>query len=166
MIDTVDKNKRSQVMSRVRSQNTRPELIIRKALYAQGIRYRLYRSNLPGKPDLCLGKYRAIIFIHGCQWHWHGCSRSRMPSTNTDYWKQKIACNQRRDQKHIRQLISMGWRILIIWECAIKKTSMAQTSLLIQEWLFNKKMTCNQIEPFNKKEVRLSKLILLADNDF
>ncbi|HEN5186922.1 very short patch repair endonuclease [Klebsiella pneumoniae] len=166
MTDTVDKNKRSQIMSQVRSQNTRPELIIRKMLYAQGIRYRLYRSDLPGKPDLCLGKYKAIIFIHGCLWHWHGCSRSRIPSTNTEYWKQKIVRNQNRDQKQIRQLISMGWRILIIWECAIKKKTIAQTSSLIHEWLLNREMLYNQIEPLNKKEVQLNELYLLSDNYF
>lgn len=166
MVDTVDKKTRSKIMSQVHSTNTKPELIIRKGLYAQGFRYRLYRTDLPGKPDLCLAKYKAIIFIHGCQWHWHGCSRSRMPSTNTDYWKNKIERNRIRDHQHIQQLIKNGWRILIIWECAIKKRFITQTLSLTQKWLYNQNLCFSKIEPLNKQEVHLVEPKSLPDDDF
>ncbi|EBQ9598976.1 DNA mismatch endonuclease Vsr [Salmonella enterica subsp. enterica serovar Carmel] len=166
MADIVDKTTRSKIMSQVRSTNTKPELIIRKGLYEQGFRYRLYRTDLPGKPDLCLAKYKAVIFIHGCQWHWHGCPRSRMPATNIDYWKNKIERNIIRDRQHIQQLLNKEWRILIIWECAIKKSLLTQTLLLTQQWLCNGNLRYNQIEPLNKREVLLTEAKLLSDDDF
>ena len=117
--DTVSPEKRSDVMRRVRSKDTSPEMAVRQALHKQGFRYRLHQAKLPGKPDLVLPKHRTIIFVHGCLWHWHGCKNSRMPNSNVDYWERKIARNMERDTSHRAALENAGWRVVIIWECAI-----------------------------------------------
>lgn len=120
MADIFNKDTRSRIMSRVRSKNTMPELLLRKALFARGLRYRIHVSELPGKPDIVFPRRKAIIFIHGCQWHWHGCARSRMPSTNVEYWENKIQRNRARDNEHLKKLAERGWRVLIVWECSVK----------------------------------------------
>lgn len=165
MADHVDKKQRSKIMSLVRSSNTKPELAVRKALYAQGVRYRLYCIDLPGRPDLLLKKFNAVIFIHGCLWHWHGCARSRMPSTNHLYWQKKIDKNKDRDHENEMKLIHAGWRVLIIWECAIKKTLLEQTISLTKSWILNNELRYCKIEPLNKKEVLLIDLNKLSDYD-
>lgn len=124
MVDTVTKEVRSQIMGRVRSKDTKPELQLRKALFARGLRYRLHSSELPGKPDLVFPRHKAVVFIHGCLWHWHGCNRSRMPNTNAEYWQAKIARNQMRDRANLAALTAIGWRVLTVWECAIKAKSL------------------------------------------
>lgn len=95
-------------MSRVRSKNTGPEMLLRTALHARGFRFRLYSSKLPGRPDLIFPKLRAVIFVNGCFWHGHGCSRSKPPSTRSEFWKAKIALNQARDRRNIAELINEG----------------------------------------------------------
>ncbi|UJD78606.1 DNA mismatch endonuclease Vsr [Serratia rubidaea] len=155
MTDIFNKEKRSDIMSKVRSKNTKPEIMVRKGLYSKGFRYRLYLDQLPGKPDLCLKKYNAVIFVHGCLWHWHGCSRSRMPSSNMDYWVKKINNNRVRDQKNIVKLLNSGWRVLIIWECSVKKTLLDKTLLLTHKWLIGGEENFVAIEPKNKKEISL-----------
>lgn len=119
MPDTVSPEKRSEVMRRVRSKDTTPELTVRRALHNQGLRYRLHDSRLPGKPDLVLAKHRTVVFVHGCFWHWHGCKNSRMPHSNVDYWEGKIARNVERDTIHRATLEGSGWRVAVIWECGI-----------------------------------------------
>ena len=119
MADTVSPAKRSDVMRRVRSKNTKPELTVRRALHRLGFRFRLYQAKLPGKPDLVLKRHRVVVFVHGCLWHWHGCKNSRMPHSNVDYWESKIARNRERDELHRSKLESSGWRVQIIWECTI-----------------------------------------------
>ena len=121
MADTVDAQTRSRIMARVKSKNTTPELFVRRAVHAQGHRYRLYRKDLPGCPDLVFPKYKMVVFIHGCFWHWHGCSRSRMPSSNQDYWTTKISRNVERDKKARMTLKADGWKSLVIWECELKE---------------------------------------------
>lgn len=138
MVDIVDKNKRSWMMSRIRGKNTKPELIIRKALFAQGYRYKLHDKLLPGKPDLVFPKFQAVIFIHGCFWHGHECHLFKWPSTREKFWKNKILGNRNRDMENIEELKSKGWRILVIWECAIKgKTKLSFTELVevVSDWL-------------------------------
>lgn len=110
-------------MSKIRGQNTKPELEVRRVLWKMGYRYQLYRKDLPGKPDLVFPKYKAVIFINGCFWHKHGCRFSKLPATNMKFWKQKIESNCLRDKKNIEELKDLGWRVCIIWECAIRNKS-------------------------------------------
>ena len=119
---------RHYIMSRIRSQNTTPEVTLRHALWHRGFRYRINDKRLPGKPDIVLPKYRAVVFIHGCFWHGHkNCSIFKMPKSNTDYWSTKIARNQERDQRVWRELEAAGWSVIIVWECELKKASLNST---------------------------------------
>jgi len=120
LADVVDPATRSRMMSGIRGKNTKPELLIRKALHARGFRYRLHCKDLPGNPDLCLPKYRAVIFVHGCFWHGHGCHLFKWPKTRPEFWREKIRRNQEVDESAITALWSAGWRVAVIWECAIK----------------------------------------------
>lgn len=138
MIDVVDKNTRSRMMSGIQGKNTKPELIIRRALFREGFRYKLHDKKLPGKPDLVLPKYNAIIFIHGCFWHRHECHLFKWPSTRPEFWKQKINRNVEVDAKNHRQLKNDGWYILTIWECALKgktKRSLQDVVTSTVDWL-------------------------------
>ena len=119
MADVVDAATRSRMMSGIRGKNTKPELMIRKALHARGFRYRLH-CDLPGKPDICLPKHRAVIFVHGCFWHGHGCHLFKKPTTRTDFWLGKIARNQQVDATAHERLRIDGWRVTTVWECALK----------------------------------------------
>ena len=105
-------------MARVKSKDTAPELAVRRALHAAGLRYRLHRADLPGKPDVVLAGRRAAVFVHGCFWHSHpGCGRARTPSTRQEYWLPKLARNRERDTANERALREAGWRVVVIWEC-------------------------------------------------
>ena len=119
MADVVDPATRSRMMSGIRGKNTRPELLIRKALHARGFRYRLH-CDLPGKPDICLPRYRAVIFVHGCFWHGHDCHLFKWPKTRPEFWREKIGRNRRVDMVAEQALAEVGWRQAVIWECAIK----------------------------------------------
>ena len=119
--DVFSPEKRADVMRQVKSKNTGPELRLRKALHALGLRYRLNVSALPGKPDLVFPKHRAVVFVHGCFWHGHDCKRgARTPKTNREYWVQKIARNKARDAKNKEALETLGWRVFTVWECQLK----------------------------------------------
>ncbi|MDE2856941.1 MAG: DNA mismatch endonuclease Vsr [Chloroflexota bacterium] len=145
MTDTVSAKKRSEVMSRVGSKDTKPELLIRKGLHARGFRYRLHVKELPGKPDLVFPRYKSIIQINGCFWHGHSCDLYRFPKSNTEYWKEKIKRNVERDISNIKFLTDAGWRILIIWECAIKRKArlpMEKVLNIASEWLLSEKPNC------------------------
>ncbi len=107
-------------MRSVKNKNTSPEILVRKKIYRLGYRYRIHYKKLPGSPDVVFVGRKKVIFVHGCFWHWHGCKRSRMPETNSEYWETKIKRNQERDAKNYQDLINMGWNVLIIWECEIK----------------------------------------------
>ncbi len=120
MADIVCKEVRSKMMSGIRAKNTKPELIIRKGLFAKGLRYRLHDKKLPGKPDLVFPKFRVVLFVNGCFWHGHACDLFKIPSTNSDFWKNKIGTNQANDEKNKELLLAAGWRVVTIWECAIK----------------------------------------------
>lgn len=121
MADNHSKEVRSMNMSHIRSTNTKPEEIVRKYLFSKGLRYRKNVRSLPGKPDIVLRKYKTVIFVNGCFWHKHDCGRFRMPSSNIDYWTNKINMNIERDIKNTALLKSLGWKVLIIWECQLKK---------------------------------------------
>jgi DNA mismatch endonuclease, patch repair protein len=118
--DVVDKATRSRMMAGIRGKDTKPELVIRRGLHRLGYRYVLHDKRLPGKPDLVLPKYRAVIQVQGCFWHGHDCDLFKWPGTRQDFWRQKITGNQGRDQRNLEQLGEQGWRVLTIWECALK----------------------------------------------
>jgi len=115
-------NKRSLLMARVRSRDTKPELILRSELHRNGFRFRLHCKNLPGKPDIVLPKYSAVIFVDGCFWHQHpGCPKSKLPQTNFEFWQKKLDANVSRDRSTDIRLSSLGWEVIRVWECAIMK---------------------------------------------
>lgn len=117
-------------MSRVRGRNTSPEKTVRSLLHRLGYRFRIHYKELPGKPDIVLPKYRIVIFVHGCFWHGHqGCSRSKRPTTNSEFWNRKIDATLKRDQGIQQKLQDMGWRVLIIWQCEIKERDAIKTRL-------------------------------------
>ena len=118
-MESVSSSRRSDIMRRVRSLNTAPEMRVRKTAHALGYRFRLHRRDLPGKPDLVFPGRRKVIFVHGCFWHQHpGCKRGdRRPRTNTDYWDAKLAANRARDSANTARLTEAGWGVLVIWEC-------------------------------------------------
>lgn len=121
MTDVYDKAKRSAVMARVKSKDTTPERTVRRVLTRLGARYRLHRRDLPGHPDIVLPGRRLAIFVHGCFWHGHDCARgSRVPKNNRDYWLAKVGRNVARDARAIAALETDGWRVEVVWECAMK----------------------------------------------
>lgn len=132
MADVVDAATRSRMMAGIQSKNTKPETLIRKALHARGFRYSLHPKRLSGKPDIVMPKWRVVIFVHGCFWHRHGCSLSKMPTTNVAFWEAKLAANQRRDSLVKKQLADAGWRVATVWECATRgKTAVNNLQALL-----------------------------------
>ena len=127
MADNHTKEVRSRNMSHIRSTNTKPEATVRKYLFSKGFRYRKNVRGLPGCPDIVLPKYKTVIFINGCFWHKHTCSRFVWPSTNRDYWEPKILKNVERDQKNQRSLSELGWHVIVIWECQLKNKDLEST---------------------------------------
>lgn len=127
---------RSEMMSRIGPKNTKPEMIIRKGLHSLGFRYRLHVKELPGCPDLVLKKYQTAVFIHGCFWHAHdGCRFFRLPKTNTSFWATKLDGNRKRDIDVTNSLLKSGWRVLRIWECAIRVMPINKIIELIASWV-------------------------------
>lgn len=138
MTDIVDKTTRSRMMSGIKGQDTKAELLIRKGLHNLGFRYRIHYKKLPGKPDIVFPKYKAIILINGCFWHGHHCHLFKWPSTRNEFWKTKIEGTMGRDKRNIAYYHESGWRVLVIWECALKgKTRIPIDQLLpqITSWL-------------------------------
>lgn len=120
MADIVDATTRSRMMSGIRGKDTKPELIVRRGLHGMGFRFRLHGAKLPGRPDLVLPKYGAAILVHGCFWHAHNCSLAKMPKTRPEFWREKLAGNQARDARQLGELQTLGFRTLVIWECAVR----------------------------------------------
>ena len=120
-MDTVSSKRRSEIMSRVRSKNTKPEMTVRSLVHSLGYRYRLHGKDLPGKPDMVFRSRKKVIFIHGCFWHRHrGCQKTSTPKSRVDFWTAKFEGNKARDAKIKRKLTRMGWQYLVIWECQVK----------------------------------------------
>jgi len=137
MKDRLSRAERSRHMARIRGKNTQPEVHLRRALHRMGMRFRLHRSDLPGRPDLVLAKYRAVIFVHGCFWHRHrGCALAYHPKTRTAFWTRKFAENTDRDQRQLCSLLASRWRIGIVWECSLRSadTRAAAVSAVVH-WL-------------------------------
>lgn len=133
-MDIWSKQKRSEVMSRIRGKNTKPEMILRSELFRQGFRFRVHRVDLPGKPDIVLAKYQTVIFVNGCFWHFHKhCREGRIPSTNSKFWKEKLEKNITKDEKHIEALKIAGWKVFVTWECEIEKNFEITVNNLIND---------------------------------
>lgn len=139
-MDNKTKAERSLNMSRIHAKDTKPELTIRRLLFADGFRYRIHVKTLPGTPDLVLPKYRAVIFVHGCFWHGHdGCKYAKLPTTHVEFWRDKISKNKERDQRVRQELVSGGWRVLTIWTCSIKnQAKVKETYTQVKDWILNK----------------------------
>lgn len=135
MADVMSAAKRSALMSRIRTKDTRPELRLRKLLWQGGLRYRLHVKQLPGQPDLVLPKWNAIVLVHGCFWHAHiGCRYFQLPKTRPEFWKPKLEQNRQRDSATITALRRSGWRVAIVWECALRADAVT-TARLLSRWL-------------------------------
>lgn len=128
MADVHSKEIRSFNMSRIKGKNTKPEELVRKYLFAQGFRYRKNDAGLPGKPDIVLPKYKTVVFVNGCFWHHHeGCRYFKWPANNAEFWKEKIDRNVERDKMNHSLLVKLGWKVIDIWECRLKKNSFERT---------------------------------------
>lgn len=137
-MDIVDNQTRSRMMSGIRGKNTHPEMFIRRLLHSKGFRYRLHPKGLPGIPDIVLPKYKCVIFVHGCFWHGHECHLFKLPSSRRAFWEEKINRNQKRDKENKQILISLGWRVLSIWECSLRGKERIDKDILgvrISLWL-------------------------------
>ncbi len=116
-MDTRTPEQRRRIMQAVKSENTKPELVVRRLLHGMGYRYRLHRKDLPGRPDIALISRRRAIFVHGCFWHGHDCRKGRLPKSRLDYWEPKLERNKKRDEEKVKMLESLGWSVLIVWQC-------------------------------------------------
>ena len=130
MTDIFSKEKRSELMQKVRRKNTPQEILVRKFLFSENFRFRNNVKKLPGSPDIVLPKYKVAIFIHGCFWHGHSCKAGNLPKSNIDFWIQKIDSNKKRDKRNKYHLKKLGWHIIIIWECNLKQKNNMEKSLL------------------------------------
>src|SRR4051794_39340787 len=132
LADKISSERRSENMRRIRSNGTRPEMLVRRLVHSMGYRYRLHRKDLPGKPDLVFAPKRKVIFVHGCFWHGHerdGCLDARRPKSNIGYWNPKLTRNKERDAQRIASLEAAGWDVFVIWECETKNAKALQTRL-------------------------------------
>ncbi|MDR1898072.1 MAG: DNA mismatch endonuclease Vsr [Prevotellaceae bacterium] len=129
MPDIYSKQKRSDIMSHISGKETKPEILVRKFLFANGFRFRKNVKELPGKPDIVLPKYKTAIFIHGCFWHGHTCKRGTLPGTNIEFWKNKIGGNIERDKRDMVELEKRGWNVIVIWQCEIKNIKLQNERL-------------------------------------
>ena len=139
MSDIFSFQKRSDIMSKIGGKNTKPEILVRKFLFSKGFRYRINVKTLPGNPDIVLPKYKTVIFINGCFWHGHNCKKGKLPSSNIDFWREKISNNKSRDDKNSDLLIKLGWKVIIIWQCEISNVNNREIRLefLLEELRFH-----------------------------
>ena len=130
MVDVFTPEKRSAIMAGIRSKNTKPEMRVRKRVFAAGFRYRLHVRKLPGKPDLVLARYNVAVFVHGCFWHGHKCLNGKLPETNRNFWQEKFIRNIKNDRRTARELRAKGWKVITIWECRLE-TGVARLLVLL-----------------------------------
>lgn len=140
MADVVPPDVRSRMMSGIRGKNTKPEWIVRRALHARGFRYRLHVRDLPGRPDVVLPKHHAAVFVHGCFWHGHDCPLFRWPKTRPEFWQAKISRNRANDIEHQAVLRAGGWRVAIVWECALRQQ--IDVGAALAEWIGSDRAAC------------------------
>jgi DNA mismatch endonuclease (patch repair protein) len=136
-MDHLDSHERSMLMAKIKSTNTTPEIKLRKFLFKNGLRYRINVRTIPGTPDIVLPKYRAVIFVHGCYWHQHGCSVYKDPKTNAMFWQNKFRKNKERDFTVSQDLAHTGWRIAVVWECALSKALYLKTGKIVLRWILS-----------------------------
>lgn len=147
MVDVVTPEVRSRMMAGIRGKDTKPEMLIRKGLHRLGFRFLIHDKRLPGKPDLVFPRWRSAIFVNGCFWHGHDCRLFKLPSTRTEFWRDKIAANKKRDAIALRKLDEAGWRTLSIWECEIKARSAEEIESVLQRcrnWLTGKAVPAHE----------------------
>ncbi|ESX18242.1 MULTISPECIES: very short patch repair endonuclease [unclassified Mesorhizobium] len=136
MTDVVDKATRSRMMAGIQGKNTIPELMLRKALHAKGIRYRLHYAKLPGRPDIVFPRFKSVCFVHGCFWHRHpGCRFATTPATRPEFWQTKFASNVARDHRNRDELMAIGWRVATVWECALQRKDLDPVVTTLIGWL-------------------------------
>lgn len=133
MADVLTPELRRLNMSRVRGSNTKPEMLIRRGLHARGLRFRLQRRDLPGRPDIVLPSKKVALFVHGCFWHGHDCHLFRLPATRADFWREKIATNRQRDASTVQKLRNLEWRVGIVWECALRGTGRVPAQVVLDQ---------------------------------
>lgn len=131
MTDVLTPEQRRLNMSRIRGRDTKPEMFLRRGLHARGLRFRLHKRDLPGRPDMVFPAWGAVIFVHGCFWHNHGCALCKVPMTRSEFWITKIARNNERDRQVIEKLIKNGWRVLVVWECAMRGVGKLQKASVL-----------------------------------
>ena len=137
MGDIYSKSKRSSIMSKISGKETKPEVLVRKYLFSKGFRFRKNVANLPGHPDIVLPKYNSAIFVHGCFWHGHnGCSKSKLPATQTGFWQAKIDRTIERDKENVDELSILGWRVAVVWECGLKNKVLIESAITeLEKWV-------------------------------
>ena len=136
MPDIVDRATRSRMMAAIGSRDTVPEVALRRALHARGLRYRLHDRDLPGTPDLVLRRFGAVCFVHGCYWHRHGgCPYATTPATRAEFWQAKFRANGERDKRNQHDLLESGWRVAVVWECALRRQGDFETAMKLDRWL-------------------------------
>jgi DNA mismatch endonuclease (patch repair protein) len=133
MTDVLTAAQRQLNMSRIKGKDTKPEMLVRKGLHSCGLRFRLHDRKLPGHPDLVFPRYGAVVFVHGCFWHAHGCALSKLPRTRQDFWEAKLEANAQRDRKATEALLAAGWRVLIVWECALRGPSRIGSRAMVEQ---------------------------------
>jgi DNA mismatch endonuclease (patch repair protein) len=143
-MDVLTAEQRRLCMARIKGRNTKPEVLLRKALWQRGFRYRLHDRSLPGTPDLVLPRFRAVVFVHGCFWHWHECALFVVPATNTEFWMGKIGGNRERDRRAFAALRAADWRVCTVWECALRGPKRADLDTVadrVAGWLRSRQQT-------------------------
>lgn len=168
MPDKLTEEQRHRVMAAIRAKNTKPEIIVRKYLWACGFRYRLNHPRLPGKPDIVLRRYRTCVFVNGCFWHGHdGCKQFVMPKSNTEFWTKKITRNQERDAEVQRKLADMGWNSITIWECelkpAVREKTLASLAFTLNRIFLNSFK--KKPKPYEMQEEE-TEFAMVAEEDF
>ena len=135
-MDIVDSAKRSRMMAGIRGRDTKPEITLRRELHARGFRFRLQNGALPGRPDIVLPRWRAAIQVHGCFWHRHsGCHFSTVPASNAEFWMAKFTANVERDARKLDELMRLGWRVAVVWECGLRRKDLNPVVDPLVEWL-------------------------------
>lgn len=129
MADIYDESKRTAIMSKISGKETKLEILVRKFLFANGLRYRKNLKSLPGSPDIVLPKYKTVVFVHGCFWHGHDCKAAKLPETRKEFWTDKINANSVRDKRNIEELESLGWKVIVVWQCSIKNKIVREATL-------------------------------------
>ncbi len=151
MVDVVDPESRSRMMAGIRGGNTKPEMLVRRAIFSAGFRFRLHRRDLPGTPDIVLPRWRVAVFVHGCFWHQHtNCRFSKLPATRPEFWRTKLEGNVRRDDRSVAALCAAGWRVLVVWECLTRGASVEELAPLLAEWIKGD-MPFGEMKPADRK---------------